>query len=241
LVSHELDGDWQFIGDEPAIDYMTTGKVVGLNEIIKKDKSILKVADLPKGYQATRKDKNHRWEIFKIEYSDEEIAEMGYICSQCGELHKEIPMAYASDAPYQYFQIALQEQASRCTLNEETCIIDDIDFYIRGQLNIKVDNSERFCWGVWVKITEEDYIKITEMWNEENRFLVEAISGKLATLLICYPDTIDLDVKIQIQQIPIRPEVEVVYSSHPLFVEQESGIDMARVTDFARYILHQIK
>ncbi len=55
------------------------------------------------------------------------------------------------------------------------------------------------------------------MWDEENRFLLEAIPGKLATLLICYANTLDLDVKIQIQQIPIRPEVEVVYSSHPIF------------------------
>ncbi len=56
-------------------------------------------------------------------------------------------MAYASDAPYEYFQMPLNERTVRCSLNEETCIIDDIDFYIRGQLNIKVDNGVEVLLG----------------------------------------------------------------------------------------------
>jgi hypothetical protein len=90
LISHEIDGDWQFMGVEVFEDYRKIAMVVGLGEIIKKDRSVLKVADLARGYQATRQNKSDKWEIVKIEYNDEEIKEMGFKCSECGEFHNEI-------------------------------------------------------------------------------------------------------------------------------------------------------
>jgi len=66
LVSHELDGDWQFMGAEPIEDYRKIAMIVGLGQLIKKDKSILKVADLPRGYRATRMSKKDKWEIIKL-------------------------------------------------------------------------------------------------------------------------------------------------------------------------------
>lgn len=67
LVSHELDGDWQFMGSEPIDEYEKIGKVVGLGEIIKVDKSLLKIAGLPRGYQAFRSNKRDTWKISKID------------------------------------------------------------------------------------------------------------------------------------------------------------------------------
>ncbi|MGZ3767765.1 MAG: DUF2199 domain-containing protein, partial [Mucilaginibacter sp.] len=237
-VGHELDGDWQFMGDEPITDYTKIGMVVALEEIIKKDNSVLKVADLPKGYQATRKGRKDKWAIVKIEYSDVEIAQMGFICSECGELHKEIPMAYGASAPYKYFQIPANELNDRCELTQDTCIIDEKDFYIKGQLNIPVDNNDRFCWNVWVLISREDFLRSIELWHEENRFLEKPYEGKMATKLDCYPDTLNLDVLVYTQKIGITPEIEVIESTNPIFFEQQNGISMERVISFARQILY---
>src|SRR5690349_16239293 len=84
LVSHELDGDWQFLGDEAIGDYTQIAMLVSLDEMVKHDKSVLEVADLPYGYRATRRDKSDKWLVEKIEYSASEIEEMGYYCSECG-------------------------------------------------------------------------------------------------------------------------------------------------------------
>src|SRR5690349_4816758 len=66
LVSHELDGAWQFMGNEPITDYRKIAMIVGLETIIKIDKSVLEVADLPMGYCAERKNRPDKWTISKI-------------------------------------------------------------------------------------------------------------------------------------------------------------------------------
>ncbi|MES2108108.1 MAG: DUF2199 domain-containing protein [Bacteroidota bacterium] len=238
LITHELDGDWQFVGDEPAGDYKKTCMVVCLEHIIDYDKSVLDIADMPKGYQATRKTRKHKWEVVKIEYSDEEIAEMGFICSQCGELHKEIPMAYNAEAPYAYYGLSPNEADKRCAKDEEVCVIDKADFYVKGTLHIPVDGRENFCWTVWAKISKEDFERSEEVWDDENRILEQPYPGTLATQLHVYPDSLGLAVKVRTQKPGTRPEIEVMEADHPLFFEQESGIDMERVTSFARQLLY---
>ena len=238
LVSHELDGAWQFMGPEPITDYTKIAMVVGLGEIIEHDKSILKLADLPKGHQATRQYKRDKWEIVKIEYSDDEIREMGFLCSICGELHKDVPMAYGADAPYAYFQIPKSDLENRCVLTQDACIIDNKDFYVKGQLNIPVDNNDEFSWSVWVLISKGDFEKMEEQWTDGNRILEKPYSGLLATRLDCYPETLNLPVQIFSQKVGMRPKIEIVDTSHPLFLEQENGINMDRVVSFARQILY---
>lgn len=238
LVTHELDGDWQFMGDEPVGDYNKTGLAVCLEHIINFDKSVLDLADMPKGYQATRKTRKHRWGILKIEYSDDDIAEMGFICSECGELHKEIPMAYNAEAPYAYYEVPRDEVGERCYKGDEVCIIDKTDFYIKGTLHIPVDGKENFCWLVWVKLSKEDFERSEEMWHDENRILEQPYIGSLATQLSAYSESLNLSVKVHTQKPGLRPEIEVIETNHPLFFEQKSGINMERVIAFARQILY---
>lgn len=239
LITHELDGDWQFFGDDTFDNYETVAMVVSLEEIIEKDKSVLKVADLPLGYQATRASKSDDWVIEQIEYSEDEIAEMGFYCSDCGVYHSEIPMAYGAKAPYQYFQIPEEELEERCDLNEDFCVIDGKEFYHKGQIKIQVaEKEEYFAWNVWISISEEDFLKANELFFEENRVLQPPYSGKIATKLDCYPDTLGLDVLVYTQDVGIKPSIELVESNHPLFLEQESGIDMGRVSEFAKALVY---
>jgi hypothetical protein len=237
-VSHELDGDWQFMGEEQIDDYTKVAKVVGLGEIIKKDKSVLKVADLPKGYQATRLNRKDKWEIKKIEYSEQEIREMGFLCSSCGEYHKDIPFAYGADAPFKYSEISESEISKRAELTEDICILDEKEFYIKGNLLIPVENNEDFSWNVWIQISEIDFNRIEGTWEDENRILNEPYNGKIATHLELYPETLNLEVKLYSQKVGYRPKIEVIETSHPLFFEQENGITMERVTYFAQQILY---
>jgi hypothetical protein len=238
LVSHELDGDWQFMGNEPIIDYRLVAMTVSLEEMINHDKSILKVADLQKGYKAVRSKKGDKWEIYKIEYSDDEIKEMGFLCEGCGEYHQEIPMSYVAYAPYEYNLITEEEVKHRCQLTSDQCIIDDNKFFIKGQLNIPVDDNEDFSWNPWVQISKQDFERTDELWTEENRFLEPPYSGVLATQIECYPNTLKLPVNIYTQKVGSKPVIKVLESSNPLYLEQAYGINMQRVISFARQLVY---
>ena len=240
LISHELDGDWQFLGDEPVGNYQETGMIVSLLEMIKRDNSVTKVADLPIGHQATRKSHKEDWLVEKIEYSDDEMKEFGFYCASCGLYHKDLPMAYASDGPEQYFQIPENEREKRSDITQDTYVLDEKHFFIKGQVKIPVsDNEDDFAWNVWVKVSEEDFIREQEQWFEENRFLSEPYNGTIDTQLICYPSTLGLKVKLRTQKVGIIPTVELEESDHPLFLEQESGINMDRVSDFAKKLIYE--
>jgi hypothetical protein len=163
---------------------------------------------------------------------------MGFKCSECGEFHNEIPMAYGANAPYSYFQIPESELDYRSVLTQDICIIDNKDFYIKGQLNIPVEDNDNFSWTVWILISKLDFEKAEELWTDDNRFLEKPYIGKLATRLYCYPETLNLAVNVHTQQVGVIPKIEVIETSHPLFLEQENGINMDRVISFSRQIMY---
>jgi hypothetical protein len=234
LISHELDGDWQFMSADPISDYTKVAMVVSLGEIIKLDRTVLEVADLPAGYIATRKTEYARWEINKIEYTLEEMQQFGFYCSLCGQYHKNIPMVYGADAPVQYYLIAEDQRDKRCELTKDQCIIDGSFFFIRGHIEIEVEDSpDMFCWSVWVSIKKEDFEMTSELWDDENRILAPHYQGKIATSLEPYPDTVNLPAAVITREVGVVPKIEILESNHPLYFEQNNGIDMKRVVEFA--------
>jgi len=239
-VSHELNGDWQFMGDETIGDYTKVAMVVSLENVIKLDRSILKVADLPMGYCATRKSKKDKWTIAKIDYTEEEMRHFGFYCSKCGLYHKEIPMAYGADAPYQYSLIPENERANRCTLTQDQCIIDNEQYFIRGQLELIVEGkTDNFSWNVWVNVNEQDFNRMSELWEDKNRILEKPYSGNIDTHLESYPETLGLPVRLITRHVGYVPKIELFESNHPLYLEQENGITMERVIGFAKEILYR--
>ena len=63
-VTHDHEGDWQFMSDDEFNE--SDARVVSLQEILELDSTLLKLADLPIGYEANRKDKFSNWEINSI-------------------------------------------------------------------------------------------------------------------------------------------------------------------------------
>lgn len=63
-VSHDVDGDWQFmcgeINHEPE-----NGKLICLEHAIKLDSTLNEIAEIPKGYIAERKNHGEKWEIYE--------------------------------------------------------------------------------------------------------------------------------------------------------------------------------
>jgi hypothetical protein len=238
-VSHELDGDWTFMGVEAIEDYTKVAMLVSLGEIIKHDKSVCLVSDLKKGYEAVRANRNEKWQVSKIEYTDQELSEFGYYCATCGEYHKDLPMAYGAAVPVGYFLIPETEREKRCFLTKDQCEIDDKEYFIRGRIPLDVEgNKNMFFWNVWVKITQKDYNRVAEKWDDENRVLEPPYTGILASELEPYPHTQGLSIKVITQPVGIVPTVILEEYDHPLYFEQESGINMDRVKYFAEKLLY---
>ncbi len=63
-VYHDADdGSWQFHSEGDA--NIEDAKIVALHEIVRRDPSILDLADLPMGWIATRKSQNDDWQRFE--------------------------------------------------------------------------------------------------------------------------------------------------------------------------------
>ena len=69
--------------------------------------------------------------------------------------------------------------------------------------------------------------------------LLPPFKGKMATQLEPYPNTLGLQVTIQNREVGVVPIIFLEERDHPLFLEQESGITMDRVTAFAKEILYR--
>lgn len=68
FVSHDSDdGAWQFHSNDQIDNFEDVAMVVSLKEIIAIDSSVLEIAELPLGFEATRKDRKSKWEISKSE------------------------------------------------------------------------------------------------------------------------------------------------------------------------------
>ena len=65
-VTHEIeDGAWQFYSESQYNSYNDI-MMVSLKNIIDLDKTILEIADLPLGFEASRESKSDKWKIQKM-------------------------------------------------------------------------------------------------------------------------------------------------------------------------------
>ncbi len=75
-------------------------------------------------------------------------------------------MNYGSAAPDYFFEIPVNEHKGRVEMNDDLCIIDDKYFFIRGNIEIPIiDTNQKFIWDVWVSLSEENFDKINDFWE----------------------------------------------------------------------------
>ncbi|KRE49512.1 DUF2199 domain-containing protein [Paenibacillus sp. Soil522] len=162
---------------------------------------------------------------------------IGFECSCCGEFH-ELPMSYGSPAPYYWYGIDPGELDERSELTSDQCVIEEKYFFIRGCIEIPVYGQDSpFIWDVWVSLSEENFLRTNEFWDEESREeIVEPMFGWLSTSLPCYPETLNVKTMVNTRSVGIRPYIELEPTDHPLAIEQTKGIYMTRVQEIAEIL-----
>jgi hypothetical protein len=158
-------------------------------------------------------------------------------CYTCNEEHEGIP-SFSWDYPANYLYIPIEEREQRCELSSDWCIIDREQFFIRGSLEIPViDSSEPFVWGAWVSLSERNFKRYLELYEEQGREQEEPFFGWLCSMPSGYPER-DIKTMVYLRPVPNRPYIELEPTDHPLSIEQREGITLERVQQILEELIH---
>lgn len=159
-------------------------------------------------------------------------------CASCGTVHEGIP-TFGWDFPVQYLAIPEAERAQRVVLSDDTCVIDDEWFFVRGCLEIPVHRyGEPLNYGVWLSVSRESFAGYSASFDDVNRRSGTTYFGWLCTAIPGYPDTQLLKTAIHVRPWPTRPRVQLESTDHPLALEQRDGINPWRVQQIVERIMH---
>ncbi|WP_345059561.1 DUF2199 domain-containing protein [Hymenobacter glaciei] len=163
----------------------------------------------------------------------------GFTCSRCGVFHAEFPMCFGAAFPEYYFSIPPEERDDRVELTESLCVVDETHFFIRGRVEIPIiDSDELFCWNVWVSVSEDNFRRTNEVWNDPQRVNEPAYFGWLQTQLPGYADTLNIKTMVHTQAVGVIPRIEIE-EGHNLAEEQQAGITWQRVTELVEIAMHE--
>lgn len=159
-------------------------------------------------------------------------------CKTCGELHEGVPHL-STNSPLYLNAIPEDERAARCDLTSDTCIVDDEFFFVRGIIEIPVDQlDEPFGWGVWVSLSKANFHEYMMHFESADRAVLGPYFGWLSAAIEPYPDTENLKSMVHLREPGYRPWIELEPTDHPLAVEQRTGISQARLAEIYEMSLH---
>lgn len=159
---------------------------------------------------------------------------MTYRCPSCGQEHDDLPDLTA-DRPDIWWSVPESERSERFELTSDTCILDhEHYFFIRGVIEIPLlDDEGRWGIGVWVTQNRENFRTYLDYWDSDE---IGPFFGWLATRIGCYPpDTRNLKTMAHFRSGGKRPAILVEPTDHPLAVDQQTGIALAKAWE----MMHQ--
>ena len=93
-------------------------------------------------------------------------------------------------------------------------------------------------------MSEGNFIRVNECWNDERRVEEPAYFGWLQTQIPGYVDTLNIKTMVHTQAVGIIPRIELLEEDHTLTLtltltlEQQTGITWQRVTELVEIAMH---
>jgi hypothetical protein len=160
-------------------------------------------------------------------------------CSSCGELHNTVPNSFAFDQPWHWGGRSTFEPPAGCWINEDYCVIENADYFIRATLEIPVLNSDRlFVLGVWSTLSSVNFERERQLASDPFRVDEPPYFGWFANQLWQYPDTLNLKCNVITRSSGMRPAIQLEPSDHPLSIEQQNGISQQRFQELSEQFVH---
>jgi hypothetical protein len=164
---------------------------------------------------------------------------VAYSCSICGLVHDGLPLSWGPDAPDMWAELSPDEQSQRGEAGTDQTVIDDDHFFVRGRIEDPItETDETFAWLVWVEVSADDFLKMSDLWSVEGRETrAEPYDGRLANNLGIYKEpTLGLPVRVHTRRVGERPFVEIL-GEHLLRDEQLQGITLHRVQEVCHRLI----
>jgi hypothetical protein len=163
----------------------------------------------------------------------------GFVCATCGQYHDQLPMCFGARAPALWLSMSEAERSARGELSSDQCVVDAKHFFVLGRILIPVvDGPGPFVWLAWVSLSEANFFRARELWHSEGRESEPPYFGWLQSALPYQQTTLSLKTHVQTMPVGERPNIILESSDHPLSLEQQHGITMARVQQIAEAALH---
>jgi hypothetical protein len=119
-------------------------------------------------------------------------------------------------------------------------VIKKKDFFVRGLIEVPIIGSGgAFRWGVWVSLSEKNFNRMMELWDDPKIVEEPPYFGWLSSSLELYPNTLGLKTSVESRDVTVRPYITLELTEHPLAVEQHHGITMERVKQIAEQCMHR--
>ena len=163
-----------------------------------------------------------------------------FVCKTCGATHENLPRLLTVATPAAYEALPESERY-RAVLTDDQCVIDDKWFFLLGRLELPVhDGGEPFTWMTWVSVSEDNFLRTSELWQTRGREREPPYFAWVQSSLPGYAaPTLNLKADLMTQPVGQRPKVFLQEVDHPLWREQKHGIPVERVQEIVESILHR--
>lgn len=164
-----------------------------------------------------------------------------YKCDCCDKVYENIPLCFGAAVPDLYNVIPEEERATRVEMNKSLCIIDEKYFLHRGLLTIPIidNDNDNLVFDIWTTISEKDFERRMELWEDPNRMNEPPYCGWLNSYIPTYGNTINIKTIAVEQELGSVPDILVMEEGHPLAADQRTGITMDKALDIVSQILHK--
>lgn len=155
-------------------------------------------------------------------------------CSVCGTEHpkNELELYYVRPDPV--FALSKREREKRCKESDDLCTIDSQRCFVRGLLPLPVHGWDHpYQVGIWVEVSEADFQRIRELWDDEAQSTTPPFEGTLANDISIHESTLGLPVRVALTGPTTRPDFYVVNPEHKLYHEQNNGISSHRAFEYS--------
>jgi len=158
---------------------------------------------------------------------------VSFLCPVCGQTHDELPHI-STDYPEPYFTIPEGELATRVVWTPDTCVIDDEEHFIRGIVEVPVDDYPApLGFNAWVSQSAEAFMAYIQNFESAD---LPPTRGYFATRLACYSrPTQFLATTVHFRGGGVRPRIVINATEHPLAIDQRTGITLSMACQMLHY------
>lgn len=151
-----------------------------------------------------------------------------------------MPLCFGGEFPDYYFSVPPNERDQRIKITESLCVVDNEHFFHKGRITIPIiDHTENLVFNVWTSISEENFKKRNDLWEDPNRVNEDPYFGWLQTIVPTYGDTINIKTMTYEQGVGLIPAIKVIEENHPLAIDQQNGINFKTAIGKVEKILRE--